>query len=107
MILAYETTMNERFNMIGLSEIISRTLLVILVNSRKFARIAKIKTAKIFDVANHEIKDSQNKNFCLFKIALAFCFIIKKKKKKGIFVNFVRFRYKFQRSFFSAQVSIY
>ena len=82
MILAYETTMNERFNMIGLSEIISRILLVILVNSRKFARIAKIKTAKIFDVANHEIKDSQNKNFCLFKIALAFCFIIKKKKKK-------------------------
>ena len=106
MILAYETTMNERFNMIGLSEIISRILLVILVNSRKFARIAKIKTAKIFDVANHEIKDSQNKNFCLFKIALAFCFIIKK-KKKGIFVNFVRFRYKFQRSFLSAQVSIY
>ena len=32
MILTYEMTMNERFNMIGLSENISRILLVILVN---------------------------------------------------------------------------
>ena len=32
MILTYEMTMNERFNMIGLSGRISRVLLVILVN---------------------------------------------------------------------------
>ena len=38
--------------------------------------------AKIFDVANHEIKDSQKKNLCLFKTAIALCFIMKKKKKK-------------------------
>ena len=32
MILTYEMAMNERFNMIGLNESISRVLLVILVN---------------------------------------------------------------------------
>ena len=89
----YKMTINERFNMIGLSESISRVLLVILVNFSlasiligykgrnfqhlKFARIVKKKMTKIFDVANHKIKDSQIKNFCLFKIV----FYCKKKKK--------------------------
>ena len=89
----YKMTINERFNMIGLSESISRVLLVILVNFSlasiligykgrnfqhlKFARITKIKTTKTSDVANHKIKDSQIKNFCLFKIV----FYCKKKKK--------------------------
>ena len=62
MILMYKMTINERFNMIGLSESISRVLLVILVNFSlasiligykgrnfqhlKFARIVKKKNDK-------------------------------------------------------------
>ena len=46
----------------------------------------------MFDVTNCEIKDSQNKNFCLFKIAVAFYFIMKKNEYR-IFVNFVLFSF--------------
>ena len=67
----------------------------------------KIRTAKIFDVANRKIKDSQNKNFCLFKIRLAFCFITKKKlNKESLLISF-QFHDQFQQSFFSPQAPIY